>query len=126
MRKRPFKVMVYFNEEEYNRLNELAEKTNLGKSNLVRYLLQGYEPMEAPPVDYRYLILELRRIGNNINQILYLARQNGFLNPRELKQHLNELHIIEDKMHKDFDFKSRRKSLQQLEKEIIKKKEGNK
>jgi hypothetical protein len=102
-------VISYYNEKEYQELCELCKKTGLGKSTLIRYLILGYEPPVPPPVEYKKLIRELRMLGNNINQILVIARSNGILNIAELQKHLNELDSIEDEMREAFDFKKRDK-----------------
>ncbi len=109
MRRRPIMVISYYNDKEYQELCNLCEETGLGKSNLIRYLIQGYRPPIPPPVDYKKLIRELRMLGNNINQILVIARSNGILNTAELQKHLNELDSIEDEMREVFDFKKRDK-----------------
>ena len=109
MRTRPIQVKAYFNEKEYLYLCELSEKTKLTKSKLIRYLIQGYSPPVPPPVEYKKLIRELRMLGNNINQILVIARSNGVLNTLELQRHLNELDNIEDEIREAFDFKKRDK-----------------
>lgn len=102
-------VISYYNEKEYQELCNLCKETGLGKSTLIRYLIQGYRPPIPPPVDYKKLIRELRMLGNNINQILVIARSNGILNTTDLQKHLNELDVIEDKMREAFDFKKRDK-----------------
>ena len=102
-------VISYYNDKEYQELCNLCEETGLGKSNLIRYLIQGYRPPIPPPVDYKKLIREMRMLGNNINQILVIARSNGILNTAELQKHLNELDRIEDEMREAFDFKKRDK-----------------
>ena len=109
MRRRPIMVISYYNDKEYQELCNLCEETGLGKSNLIRYLIQGYRPPIPPPVDYKKLIREMRMLGNNINQILVIARSNGILNTAELQKHLNELDSIEDEMREAFDFKKRDK-----------------
>ena len=109
MRRRPIMVISYYNDKEYQELCNLCEETGLGKSNLIRYLIQGYRPPIPPPVDYKKLIREMRMLGNNINQILVIARSNGILNTAELQKHLNELDRIEDEMREAFDFKKRDK-----------------
>lgn len=105
MRKRNIRFELCLNEEENIKLNELCHKTRLNKSALIRYLILGYKPTEAPPIEYKVLIRELRSIGNNINQLIVIARSNGILNVSELKKHLDELDLIEDKMHEAFDFR---------------------
>lgn len=43
-------------------------------------------------------------IGNNINQILVIARANGVFNSFELQKHLNELVEIEDAMRAEINY----------------------
>lgn len=105
MRKRNIRFELCLNEEENIKLNELCHKTRLNKSALIRYLILGYKPTEAPPIEYKVLIRELRAIGNNINQLIVIARSNGILNVSGLKKHLDELDLIENKMHEAFDFR---------------------
>lgn len=107
MRNRPIRCEVCFNEEENERLLMLCEKTKLSKAQIIRYLLLDYIPPEAPPIEHRKLIKELRMIGNNINQLLHLARLNGILNPKELQKHLDKLNLIEDEMHTAYEPKKR-------------------
>ncbi len=104
MRKRNIDIHLFLNEEFYL-LNELSVKTNLSKSQVLRFLLSTSNLIEAPPIEYKMLIRELRAIGNNINQLIVIARSNGILNISELKKHLDELDLIEDKMHEAFDFR---------------------
>ena len=103
MRKRNIDIHLFLNEEEFYLLNELSVKTNLSKSQVLRFLLNTSNLIEAPPIEYKVLIRELRAIGNNINQLIVIARSNGILNISKLKKHLDELDLIEDKMHEAFD-----------------------
>ena len=105
MRKRNIDIHLFLNEEEFYLLNELSVKTNLSKSQVLRFLLSTSNLIEAPPIEYKVLIRELRAIGNNINQLIVISRSNGILNVSGLKKHLDELDLIEDKMHEAFDFR---------------------
>ena len=105
MRKRNIDIHLFLNEEEFYLLNELSVKTNLSKSQVLRFLLITSNLIEAPPIEYKVLIRELRAIGNNINQLIVIARSNGILNVSGLKKHLDELDLIENKMHEAFDFR---------------------
>lgn len=105
MRKRNIDIHLFLNEEEFYLLNELSVKTNLSKSQVLRFLLSTSNLIEAPPIEYKVLIRELRAIGNNINQLIVIARSNGILNVSGLKKHLYELDLIENKMHEVFDFR---------------------
>lgn len=102
MRTRPKRVEVYLTEDEFKYLSEVCFKTKISKTDLLRYLLLGFTPPEAPNVKYDDLIYQLRCIGNNINQILRIARTNGILNPAGLEKHLSELKDVEQEMHDAF------------------------
>lgn len=102
MSERKYEFHIYLNEEEKDALCKLSEITKLSKSQLIREIILGYSPPEGPPANYGELIYQLRSLGNNINQILRIARTNGILNPVELEKHLTELRTIEEKMHSAF------------------------
>ena len=95
MRSRPVQVKVYLNEEEYENLCRLCKETNLKRGRLIRLLLEGYVPPQAPPVDYKKLIREVRAVGNNINQILFYINANGILNVPDLNTELVKLREVE-------------------------------
>lgn len=102
MSERKYEFHIYLNEEEKDALCKLSEITKLSKSQLIREIILGYSPPEGPPANYGELIYQLRSLGNNINQILRIARTNGILNPVELEKHLSELRTVEEKMHSAF------------------------
>lgn len=102
MSERKYEFHIYLNEEEKEALCRLSEITKLSKSQLIREIILGYSPPEGPPVNYGKFIYQLRCLGNNINQILRIARTNGILNPVELEKHLSELRAVEEEMHSVF------------------------
>ena len=102
MRKRKYDFHIFLDEKENEALCKLSGITKLSKSQLIREIILGYSPPEGPPANYGELIYQLRSLGNNINQILRIARTNGILNPVELEKHLSELRTIEEKMHSVF------------------------
>lgn len=102
MSERKYEFHIYLNEEEKEALCKLSQITKLSKSQLIREIILGYSPPEGPPANYGELIYQLRCLGNNINQILRIARTNGILNPAELEKHLTELRSIENEMHSVF------------------------
>lgn len=105
MRKRPIRVEVYLNEKEHQCLCVLCKETNLNKTTLIRYLIQGYVPTQAPPADYHKLIREIRAVGNNLNQTLVIAKSNGILNVPDLRQEILVLREIEKELHEVFQMK---------------------
>lgn len=105
MRSRPLRLEVYFNEREYENLCRLCKETNLKRGRLIRLLLEGYVPPQAPPVDYKKLIREVRAVGNNINQILFYANANGILNVPDLNAELKKLREVEKFIREHYEAK---------------------
>lgn len=96
MRKRTNAFLIRLSDEEITKLNEAVKKTNLSREEVVRRLLQDIEIREAPPADVPYLLREIKRVGNNINQILLLANVKGFFDTAKLSAALDELEKVED------------------------------
>ena len=105
MRSRSVQVKVYLNEEEYENLCRLCKETNLKRGRLIRLLLEGYVPPQAPPVDYKKLIREIRAVGNNINQILFYVNTNGILNVPDLNTELVKLREVEKFIREHYEAK---------------------
>lgn len=103
MRNRPIRFELCFNEDEYTLLNAFSDKMKISKAQVIRFLLNTAVLVEAPAIDYRKWIRELRMIGNNINQLLVIAKSNGVFNSLELKKHLDELNDIEDGMREEIN-----------------------
>ena len=93
MQKRIHRVTVCLTEEEHLRLNEMCKATRLTMSKLIRFLLSGYLPAQAPPAEYSVLIKELRAVGNNLNQITR-AVNAGMISAAELNETREELKKI--------------------------------
>lgn len=75
-------ISIRLSPTDIERLGELAEKTNLTKSDYVRKLINGYVPRESPPVAYIKMMNELSAIGNNLNQIAYIANSTGVIDTK--------------------------------------------
>lgn len=105
MRKRMNRVTVCLDDKEYDAFLSLQKKTKLSKSQLIRYMISSCTPIEAPPADYPKLIRELRAVGNNLNQLVRLARGTGYLNSSELNKILNELRKTEHEVNLAFTVK---------------------
>lgn len=103
MRNRPIRFELCFNEKEYDTLNRFSERMKISKAQVLRFLLNSAILVEAPSIDYRKWIRELRMIGNNINQVLVIAKSNGVFNSLELQKHLDALDEIEDGMKEEIN-----------------------
>ena len=66
-------------ERDYKRLTRKARKCGLTKSAYIRLLIHDYKPREAPPADYYGMTRELKEIGNNMNQIAFMANATGLV-----------------------------------------------
>ena len=75
--KRQFTVRL--SSKEYELLLRTAQDCGLSMSAYVRQIINGYKPKEAPSMDFYRMMQELRAIGNNINQIAYVANMTGLI-----------------------------------------------
>lgn len=95
MRKRNCRVEVYLTKDELDALTKKVRKTKLSREGFLRRLINEAVVKEAPPAELTSLIWELRRVGNNINQILLKANAVGFLDAPMLRRALDETHTVE-------------------------------
>ncbi|WP_442858589.1 plasmid mobilization protein [Acutalibacter sp. 1XD8-36] len=73
------KLSLRLSEKEYKRITRRAKSCGLTKSAYVRQLVVGYEPRESPPADYFTMTRELKEIGNNMNQLAFVANATGLI-----------------------------------------------
>ncbi len=70
-------------ESDSRLLTEKAKACGLSRSAYLRKLLHGHQPKELPPLDYYKMMKELKQIGNNLNQIAYVANSTGNIDGQE-------------------------------------------
>ena len=73
------KLSLRLSEKEYKRITRRALSCGLTKSAYVRQLVLGYKPKESPPADYFAMTRELKEIGNNLNQLAFVANATGLI-----------------------------------------------
>ena len=73
------KLSLRLSEKEYKRITRRAKSCGLTKSAYVRQLIIGYKPRESPPADYFSMTRELKEIGNNLNQLTFVANATGLI-----------------------------------------------
>lgn len=66
-------------EKEHKRLKRRAKSCGLSMSGYVRQIINGYTPRESPPTDYFSMTRELKEIGNNLNQVAFVANATGLI-----------------------------------------------
>ena len=90
-------------EVENRRITRRAKSCGLTKSAYVRQLIIGYKPKESPPADYFAMTHELKEIGNNMNQLAFVANATGLID--EAAYYENVIHLWD--------------SLQRIEKSVL-------
>ena len=88
--------------EENELLTHLSDLARCSKSQVLRILLHGATLIEAPPVAYNELLVELRRVGVNLNQIARAANEQRLPDAWKWNEALKELRVIEQKMNAAF------------------------
>lgn len=102
MRIRDVKFQLWLSDAEVAKLTRNANKAKMTKSAYIRNLINGYEPQEVPPLDYYRVIRELRRIGNNINQIAHRANLHGDINHESYRKQHDHLLVLADELTRAF------------------------
>ena len=95
-------VKAYLNKDEYEKLCDLSRATGVSNSKVIRLLITMCRLKEAPPADYPKLIRELRAVGNNLNQLLVVARTRGWNNQKEISSALDSILETENKIVSEF------------------------
>jgi len=102
MRKRFIEKKYYLSEKENKILQEKCNKLGITYSKFVRDLILGYVHDDNLTIDIHNLLYELRRIGNNINQIAYVANSKGVITKFNLEEELIKLNKIIDELEKKY------------------------
>ena len=85
-------ITLRLSDQEYKRLSELADESGAGtKSGYIRACinekkLPNYNYEELKAVKY-----QLSKLGNNFNQMVYLARTEGVCDATELERLLKDI-----------------------------------
>lgn len=102
MRRRNHRVQAWLNDKEFDDFLRKVEQSGRSKEAFVRAALANKRVVELPPVDYGRLIFETRRIGQNLNQLLKMARLNRYVNTADLHDCVQEIRAVENKIHDAF------------------------
>jgi len=95
MRRRNCRVEIYFTKEELDALTKKYRKAGMSREGYCRRVLNDSVVKEAPPADLHILIMEIRRVGSNIDQILKKAHGIGFIDMPMLRKELANLAEVE-------------------------------
>ena len=95
MRTRNHRVVFYLNDKEFEAFEEKAKRSSRSREAFIRRAIQEVQIKELPPADLHKLIWEIRRVGNNIDQILMIANTKGILNIPDLRKAIDDLREAE-------------------------------
>ena len=64
-------ILIRVTPSEYQAIRMKAAKSGMTVSAFIRHCTQEETIMEAPPIEFNKLIAEMKRVGTNLNQLLY-------------------------------------------------------
>jgi len=64
-------ILIRVTPAEYQAIRMKAAKSGKTISAFIRHCTQEETVLEAPPIDYHKLVVEMKRVGTNLNQLLY-------------------------------------------------------
>ena len=73
-------------EEEFDRVTALAQATVFSREEFIRQALRGTTIRASPPAEYVEILREMRRMGNNVHQLLIKARTLEFVDEIMLQE----------------------------------------
>lgn len=89
--KRKNRVEIRLSDDELDHLNKAVAKTGLSREAYLRLIIQKIVPAEKPYPDLKETIDQLRRIGNNLNQIAVVAHKTSSIDVMKYKKNFDEL-----------------------------------
>ena len=78
------KLSVRLNKQEYKHLKRQSTIAGLKMDPFIRSLIMNTNIKSRPPNEYARLLRELSAIGNNINQIAYIANASRNINQAKI------------------------------------------
>ena len=84
--RRTKEIKVRMPEEEYDRVTALAQATVFSREEFIRQALRGTTIRASPPAEYVEILREMRRMGNNVHQLLIKARTLEFVDEIMLQE----------------------------------------
>ena len=93
MRTRSNRIFLRLNDAELEKLNTAVRKSGLSREVYLRKLIDGIQPKELPPPDFRPMMRQLYYCGNNLNQI---ARKAHALNVIDVQKYDEAVKLFRD------------------------------
>ncbi|MBQ6303747.1 MAG: hypothetical protein IJK83_06955 [Clostridiales bacterium] len=101
-RKRKNRIYLYLSDDEYEHLLTNVQKSGLTINEYCRQLIKNGKVTAAPPTEFRKLIWELKRIGTNLDQVLFKLNTIGEYYDEELNSCSEEIHGAVNMLYQTF------------------------
>jgi predicted DNA-binding protein len=92
-------LLLRLTPEENALLKEQSERTGRSKSDVLRAAWKRLKIVELPPADFSETVVQLRRIGSNLNQLNRTANA-GEVDIPEIRKTLSEISALDRKLTK--------------------------
>ena len=92
-------LLVRLTNEEHDALKEQSARTGRCMSDILRSAWKKLKIIELPPADFAETVIQLRRIGNNLNQVARAANM-GEVHIPEIQTVLREIVAIDRKLNR--------------------------
>ena len=79
-------ILLRLDIEEFNRVTTLAQATVFSREEFIRQALRGTTIRQRPPAEYGEILREMRRMGNNVHQLLLKARTLDYVDEIMLQE----------------------------------------
>ena len=101
-RKRKNRIYLYLSDEEYEHFLTSVQKSGLTMNDYCRQLFKNGKVTAAPPTEFRKMSWELKRIGTNLDQVLFRLNSIGEYYDEELKICSEEIHGAVNMLYQTF------------------------
>ena len=92
-------LLLRLTPDEFALLKEQSERTGRSKSDVLRAAWKRLKIVELPPADFAETVVQLRRIGNDLNRLTRAANE-GDVKISEIKAALSELTALDRRLSK--------------------------
>lgn len=89
------RVEIRLSQAERAKLQKQADECGMTISELIRSFINHGAVHPRPTADFHEFSTQLRRIGNNLNQVTALAHTKGFIDTLRLNDLIDELWTLE-------------------------------
>ena len=93
--KKDIRMELRLTTQEREKLHRLATESDMTASELIREFINNGVVVPRPPAEFQDFTMALRRLGNNLNQVVALAHAKGILDVLRLNKLIDQLWDLE-------------------------------